>query len=201
MPPPGFFGRFGIFAEERFLDGRACGDLAAEMREAQRVPATVSLSAEHIDVDYRRTAMAQVSDETRRSVEQRLREIRPSLARHFGETLPEMERTQFLVYRKGDYFRRHTDTPPNASARTDGHVRRVSIVLFVNAQGAPGEHDGYGGGQLTFYGLLGDDRRGEGIGLPLTASADLLIAFRSELVHAVTPVEHGERCTVVSWFS
>jgi predicted 2-oxoglutarate/Fe(II)-dependent dioxygenase YbiX len=112
-----------------------------------------------------------------------------------------MERAQFLVYRKGDYFRRHTDSPPEPSARSDRKVRRVSIVLFLNAEGPPGDEGGYGGGQLTLYGLLGDDPRGEGIGLPVTPSPGLLIAFRSELVHAVTPVEHGERCTVVSWFS
>jgi SM-20-related protein len=200
MPPPGFFRRFGIFAEEGFLEASACADLTTEMREAQGMPATVSLSAEHIDVDYRRTSMAQVSDATRHFVERRLEETRPSLERHFGETLREMERTQFLVYREGDYFRRHTDSPPAASARNKD-VRRVSIVLFLNAEGAAGRQDGYGGGQLTFYGLLGDDTRGEGIGLPLTASPGLLVAFRSELVHAVTPIAHGERYTVVSWFS
>jgi SM-20-related protein len=68
-------------------------------------------------------------------------------------------------------------------------------VLFLNGEGGADQPSSYGGGQLTFYGLMGDR-----LGLPLAGRPGLLVAFRSDLVHAVTPVTRGERYTVVSWF-
>jgi hypothetical protein len=37
-------------------------------------------------------------------------------------------------------------------------------------------------------------------GVPVIGEAGLLIAFGADMVHAVTPVTHGERYTIVSWF-
>ena len=165
------------------------------MRERGGRPATVSLSEEHVDEDYRRTTLADVSEETRTLVERRIRAALPTVARHFDESLEEMERAQFLLYREGDHFRRHSDSPRDPQPSPDGTVRRISLVLFLNGEGPADEADSYEGGNLTFYGLMG-----ESVGLPLTGSPGLLVAFRSELVHAVTPVTRGVRCTVVSWF-
>jgi predicted 2-oxoglutarate/Fe(II)-dependent dioxygenase YbiX len=39
------------------------------------------------------------------------------------------------------------------------------------------------------------------VGLPLEAEPGLLITFRAEALHAVSPVTHGERRTIVSWFT
>jgi predicted 2-oxoglutarate/Fe(II)-dependent dioxygenase YbiX len=195
VPEAAFFTRFGLFANEDFLDHATSARVAAEMRERGGRPATVSLSAEHVDEDYRRTTLAEVSETTRTLVEDRMRAALPAIARHFDEPLEEMERAQFLLYREGDHFRRHSDRPPTGKPSPDGTVRRISLVLFLNGEGEADRADSYGGGQLTFYGLMGD-----GLGLPLAGRPGLLVAFRSELVHAVTPVTHGERCTVVSWF-
>jgi predicted 2-oxoglutarate/Fe(II)-dependent dioxygenase YbiX len=194
VPEAAFFTRFGLFAAEDFLDPSASARVAAEMRERGGRPATVSLSAEHVDEAYRRTTLADVSDATRTLVEERMRAAMPAIARHFDEQLEEMERAQFLLYREGDHFRRHSDRPPTGQP-SDGTVRRISLVLFLNDEGQADRPGSYGGGQLTFYGLMGED-----LGLPLTGRSGLLVAFRSELVHAVTPVTHGERCTVVTWF-
>ena len=195
MPEAAFFTRFGLFAAEEFLDGATSARVAAEMRERGGKPATVSLSAEHVDEAYRRTTLADVSEATRTLVEDRMRASLPAMARHFDEPVEDMERAQFLLYREGDHFRRHSDSPPTGKPSPDGTVRRISLVLFLNGEGEADLADSYGGGQLTFYGLIG-----EGLGLPLAGRPGLLVAFRSELVHAVTPVTHGERCTVVSWF-
>ena len=195
MPQAAFFTRFGLFAEEEFLDSATRARVVAEMRERGGRPATVSLSEEHVDEDYRRTTLADVSDETRTLVESRMRAALPSVARYFDEPLKEMERAQFLLYHEGDHFRRHSDSPRDRPSSPDGTVRRISLVLFLNGEGPADEADSYEGGNLTFYGLMG-----ESVGLPLTGSPGLLVAFRSELVHAVTPVTRGERCTVVSWF-
>jgi predicted 2-oxoglutarate/Fe(II)-dependent dioxygenase YbiX len=195
VPEAAFFTRFGLFAAEDFLDSSTSARVAAEMRERGGRPATVSLSAEHVDEAYRRTTLADVSDATRTLVEDQMRAALPPIARHFEQPLEDMERAQFLLYREGDHFRRHSDTPPGAQRSPDGTVRRISMVLFLNGEGPAEEPEAYGGGRLTFYGLMG-----EGLGLPLAGRPGLLVAFRSELVHAVTPVTHGERCTVVSWF-
>jgi len=57
----------------------------------------------------------------------------------------------------------------------------------------------YGGGALTLYELF-DGTGGQKIGLPVDPEPGLLITFVSSLLHSVTPVTHGERCTVVSWY-
>ena len=195
MPEAAFFTRFGLFADEEFLDNATTARVVAEMRERGGRPATVSLSEEHVDEDYRRTTLADVSDETRALVESRMRAALPTVARYFDEPLEEMERAQFLLYREGDHFRRHSDSPRDRERSPDRTVRRISVVLFLNGEGPADEADSYEGGNLTFYGLMG-----ESVGLPLTGSPGLLVAFRSELVHSVTPVTRGERCTVVTWF-
>ena len=195
MPEAAFFTRFGLFAEGEFLDNATSARVMAEMRERGGRPATVSLSEEHVDEDYRRTTLADVSDETRALVESRMRAALPTVARYFDEPLEEMERGQFLLYREGDHFRRHSDTPRDRQPSPDGTVRRISVVLFLNGEGPADEADSYEGGNLTFYGLMG-----ESVGLPLTGRPGLLVAFRYELVHSVTPVTRGERCTVVTWF-
>jgi SM-20-related protein len=195
MPEAAFFTRFGLFAEEEFLDRATSARVAAEMRERGGRPATVSLSAEHVDEDYRRTTLADVSEEIRTLVEGRMRAALGAIGSYFDEPLEEMERAQFLLYREGDHFRRHSDSPRGEQPSPDGTVRRISLVLFLNGEGPADEADSYEGGQLTFYGLMGGS-----LGLPITGRPGLLVAFRSELVHAVTSVTRGERCTVVSWF-
>jgi SM-20-related protein len=195
VPEAAFFTRFGLFADHEFLDAATCARVVDEKRRRGGRPATVSLSGEHVDEDYRRTTLVDISDETRALVEDRIRGARPAITRHFDEQLDDMERAQFLLYREGDHFRRHTDSHRD---RGDRGVtpRRISTVLFLNGEGAPDQPDSYAGGQLTFYGLMG-----EGLGLPLAGRPGLLVAFRSDLVHSVTPVTRGERYTVVSWFS
>jgi SM-20-related protein len=72
------------------------------------------------------------------------------------------------------------------------------VVVFLNDQAEEPSPLTYGGGTLTFYGLLGGEK-GEKVGLPLVGEEGLLVAFKSNITHAVTPVTHGERFTVVTW--
>jgi predicted 2-oxoglutarate/Fe(II)-dependent dioxygenase YbiX len=194
VPEAAFFTRFGLFADRELLDPATCAHVVAEMRRRGGRPATVSLSGEHVDEGYRRTTLVDISEATRALVEDRIRAGLPAIERHFDEQLGDIERAQFLLYREGDHFRRHTDSHRDGPSR-EVTPRRISAVVFLNGEGAADRPDSYGGGQLTFYGLMGD-----GLGLPLVGRPGLLVAFRSDLVHAVTPVTHGERCTVVSWF-
>ena len=200
VPDPEFFARFGIFSR-RFLDDATCTELRTEMRTASGSPATVAPADEEVDEGYRRTKMADVSDPTREKIRARLLSLMPELSGYFDVPLSEVQRPQFLVYRRGDFFRRHIDSAEDDSAAQAVRARRVSTVVFLNGEGQEADEDSYGGGALTFYGLLGDDPPARDVGLPLTGATGLLVAFRSDAIHSVTPVTHGERYTIVSWFS
>ena len=64
-------------------------------------------------------------------------------------------------------------------------------VLFLN--------DDYTGGALTLYGLV-DDPKWRDYGFAVAPAPGLLVAFPSDMLHEVTPVIAGERCTVANWF-
>ncbi|MGI8429753.1 MAG: 2OG-Fe(II) oxygenase [Solirubrobacteraceae bacterium] len=201
MASAALLARFGIFVRKGLLDPDLCQRLSAEMRSASRHPATVRAISEdgvadEVDEEHRRTQMAEVSEASVALIEERLLGVKPALEEHFSMQLSTLQPPQFLVYREGDFFRAHID---NASERLAGDRvarRRLSVVMFVNS----GESE-YGGGALTFYGLLDQDARGESVGIPLAGAPGLFVAFRSGTVHSVTPVTAGERCTVVSWLA
>jgi len=125
--------------------------------------------------------------------------VRPSLAAHYGLTLSGEQAPQFLSYMTGDFYRPHRDNTKERDTSGSSHERRISAVLFLNEASAEPRDGTYGGGALTFYGLF-DDPRAESVGLPLEAEPGLLITFRAETVHGVSPVTHGRRCTAVSWY-
>lgn len=128
-----------------------------------------------------------------------LEAVRPALQQHFSEGTLAWEGPQFLVYRSGDYFRPHRDRPVEPEDDLTRR-RRISIVVFLNGTGETTLPETFDGGALTFYGLL-DDPRLRAIGYPLRAETGLLVAFRSDILHEVTPVSRGERHSVVAWLA
>jgi predicted 2-oxoglutarate/Fe(II)-dependent dioxygenase YbiX len=201
MVPPSLLARFGIFAHEQFLDAETCAALEKEMLAVRKRPATVRVLAQdavdyEVDEEHRRTQMAEVSQSSMASIERRLSDLRPALEEYFSLRLVTIQPPQFLIYREGDYFHAHVD---NASERVLGDrvaQRRVSVVIFVN-----GGNGDYEGGELTFFGLLNQGEHAQEIGIPLSADGGLLVAFRSETLHSVSPVSNGQRCTIVSWLA
>ncbi len=109
------------------------------------------------------------------------------------------EGPQFLVYRPGDFFRPHRDRAVEPEDDVTKR-RRISIVVFLNGTGETILPETFDGGALTFYGLL-DDPRLRAVGYPLRAETGLLVAFRSDILHEVTPVSRGERHSVVAWLT
>jgi SM-20-related protein len=202
MPDAAFFSPFGFFVTPDFLEAELCAELRAEMGAAATEPATVHDEQERYAVDERRrsTAWAGVSAATESVLQQRLLNLMPRVGSHFEVELTDVQTLQFLVYRPGDYFLPHRDRNEGADAAAFSRRRQVSVLLFLNEQSDEPAPERYGGGELTFYGLLGDDERARSVGLPLTGRAGLLVAFRSAIVHEVTAVTHGERYTVVTWF-
>jgi SM-20-related protein len=132
-------------------------------------------------------------------VSSRLEAVRPALQRRFAEGTLAWEGPQFLLYRTGDFFVPHRDRPVEPEDAVSRR-RRVSIVIFLNGTGGATLPETYDGGALTFYGLL-DGPRLRTIGYPLRAEAGLLIAFRSDILHEVTPVSRAERYSIVAWLA
>lgn len=196
---PSFFARFGLYVAPDFLDGETCRRVRESMDEAQQVEATVEDEGElEVDRSHRKTRVAKVPAETSTLVRERLDALRETLSGHFGLDLEECEKPQFLVYEEGDFFRPHMDSSDKDADEAAG--RRVSAVIFLNEASDEPAPDAYGGGSLSFYGLLQDDPKGQGVGLPLVGSPGALVAFPSHMIHGVTPVTHGRRYTIASWF-
>jgi SM-20-related protein len=200
MPGADFFARLGLFVRPNFLDAETCARLRAAATEARKVPGMVASedAAYEVDVRTRRTDIADVSDETMELVATPLDALTPEIERHYSVDAEGRQRLQFLVYKEGDFFGAHTDRTESGKGASFSKRRLVSVVVFLNDQAEEPSPLTYGGGTLTFYGLLGGEK-GEKVGLPLVGEEGLLVAFKSNITHAVTPVTRGERFTVVTW--
>src|SRR5436853_442568 len=83
-----------------------------------------------------------------------------------------------------------------AGLRDASRFRKVSAVIFLSAPAPEPLPETYGGGELMLHGPYGSREP------PVRADAQpgTLVAFRAETTHEVTPVTHGERFTIVSWY-
>lgn len=201
MPHASFFAKLGLFVVQDFFDAGLCAKVRAEMRAAPNNRATISRGSEIlVDENARRTKWIKVSASTRLLVQDRLLAVMPNVASHFDLALTDCEYLQFLRYGTDDFFEPHTDNSDRDDAFDVVQARQVSVVLFLNGEMEKPEPDGYSGGALTLYGLI--DKPGwETKGFSVVGEPGLLIAFRSDVHHEVTPVTHGERYTIVTWFS
>jgi SM-20-related protein len=180
-----------------FLDAEICRDIVSEMRSAAGGPATVYGKEKSGAVDelVRKVSRITVSPETRERVMRQLLNRKGEIEEHFGVTVNECEEPQFLHYKPGDYFVAHQDgnTP---LIFDDSRFRKLSVVIFLNAQSdepAPGT---YCGGSLVLHGPCPNyDLR-----IPVSNDPGTLAAFRAEITHEVMPILHGERYTIVSWY-
>jgi SM-20-related protein len=120
---------------------------------------------------------------------------RERVAEHFGVRLSRCEEPQFLWYRTGDFFVAHQDGNTGLVRLDSDKSRLVSVSIFLNQQSETAENDSYSGGSLVFSDWRLDTR------FDLAGEAGTLVAFRSEITHEVTPVTHGERYAIVSWYA
>ena len=179
------------------LDKAACSALCAEIRAAAgRDAGLLGRSGQKPAwPEVRRTRRAEVSPATKARIERLLARKKPVLERHFGVALSACEEPQFLHYREGDFFVPHQDgnTP---LIHDESRFRKVSAVIFLNAQADDPSPESYAGGSLILHGpYSGPDLR-----IAMPAFAGSLLTFRSETTHEVTPVTRNERFTIVSWY-
>lgn len=182
---------------ERFLDDATRAEIVAELERAHGAPATV-LSAQQggmVHSAVRRTTRVAVSPETRALVRQRLMERKAQIEAHFGVPVTECEEPQFLRYETGDYFVPHQDgnTP---MVWDDSRFRRISAVIFLSQRSDEPAPDTYGGGALVFHGPY----TAPNVRVAASAQPGTLVTFRAETTHEVTPVTHGVRFTIATWF-
>jgi SM-20-related protein len=175
------------------LDEAACAALHIELSAAGGSAAAL-LSGEVRPLVRRVTRIA-APVETSKWVTQLIMDQKGTLERHFGLALTACEPPQFLHYQEGDFFVPHQDgnTP---LIHDDSRFRKISVVLFLSAQANEPAPDRYGGGALVLHGpYLGPTLR-----VTMPNAPGTLVAYRAETTHEVTPVTHGERFTIVSWF-
>lgn len=192
----------GLLLVRDFLDAGARAAVWAEARAAAGHTAPVYIEGAEglVHEDVRKTTSLEVSAALVSDVERRLLESRGAIGERFGATLAGCEHPQFLRYGEGDFFVRHQDADTQQSEYEHLTARKVSVVIFLNGASDESDPETYGGGSLVIY------RAGEGAGsaarlFPVAGEPGLLVAFRSDTVHEVTPVTRGERFTVVSWFN
>lgn len=180
-----------------FLDAAACEALRAELRRADGGRATVlgQSAAGSVQPQIRSATRAAVPAGTRERIMRPLRERKGAIEQHFGMALGECEKPQFLLYQTGDFFVAHQDgnTP---LIYDQSRFRKISVVIFLSAQSPEPSPETYGGGSFVFHGPYS----GPSLRVPMAPAPGTLVAFRAETTHEVTPVTHGERFTIVSWY-
>lgn len=202
MPDYPFFARRGLFVRPAFLPPPAGARLIALAARGSYHPAGVAhLEERKVDPAVRSTGVAEAGDAL---VELLTGTLSPALAEieaWHGSPLRIVGGPDLLRYLPGDHYLPHRDRGDHGAEPSEMRARRVSLVLFLNGQSAgPRECSacGFGGGELVFFGLA-PGAAWTRVGFPLRGETGLLVAFPSELVHEVRPVEWGERYTVVCW--
>jgi SM-20-related protein len=185
---------FNLFLLNNFLDPETCARLRAELSEAPTTQAPVYIqgSEELVHEDVRKTTSVHPAPETFTNVHAHLLQQKPALEQHFGETLHDCERPQFLRYKEGDFFVRHQDGNTQQLDFDHLRIRRISIVVFLNDFSSEPQDGCFSGGTLNFY--------DQNETFALQGETGLLVAFTAETFHEVLPVTSGERFTIISWF-
>jgi SM-20-related protein len=163
-----------------FFSAEECQLLLALMARTEPLPPVMRAILTLVDTSLRKLQDVPMPPEVHHLIGQKLADVSAGLCQHFRLSGPlQWEPLQFLCYRSGDYFRPHADTIAD-------RPRALSVVLYLN------DSDTYQGGQLRFH------PPGENP-VALAPSAGMLLAFRPELVHEVTPLQSGKRYSIATW--
>jgi SM-20-related protein len=184
-----------LFIVKDFLTPDTCSAIVAELKAAQGDAATVygrTISGS-VDRGIRQTLRLRPADNVVELIKTRLLAQQPAIEKHFGVNVSECEEPQFLRYGVGDFFVAHQDGNTGL-LQLHTERRRVSLVIFLSRESELAQPDTHCGGSLVFT----DFRSGREF--KPGAEPGMLVAFRSETTHEVTPVTHGNRYSIVSWF-
>lgn len=186
---------FDLLVVKEFFNAETCLAILNDMRRSPATAATTYGQGEAtVDERVRRTRRVSAPAETVRYVTRRLEEYLQSVEQHFAVRLEGCEEPQFLCYRTGDFFVAHQDGNTRLINTESDRTRRVSVSIFLNRQSPVEGGEDYCGGSLVF-----SDWR-TGVRQEMFGEPGMLVAFRSEITHEVTPVTGGERYAIVSWY-
>lgn len=190
--------QFNLFLLRNFLDTKTCHDLIEEMRSAPITQAPVYIAGSEgvIHEDVRKTTSWHPSEDTITQLQNLMFAQKAALEAHFGFSLTDCERPQFLRYQPGDFFVRHQDGNTETLEFDHLRIRKISLIAFLNNHAAEPKENCYSGGALSFY----DNKDPAAESFPLLGETGLLVAFRADTYHEVLPVTSGDRFTIISWF-
>jgi len=179
------------------VDAAALDQLRREMGASQGAPATVLGSAAQRSVmsSARKATRIGVGEAARGEIVELLTMLQPRIETHFGRPLDGFEPPQFLRYGPGDYFVPHQDgnTP---LVHDESRFRKVTVVIFLNAQSEQPAPETFSGGSLVLHGPMDQAQPP----LSLAPAPGTLVAFPAETTHEVVPITLGRRLSVVSWY-
>lgn len=190
---------YDLLVAHEFLTESICRNIISESSRSESRPATVygRIDSGSVDERVRKTSRLTVSPQTLESLNQRLLEYKSKVEEHFHISLRDCEEPQFLRYDVGDFFVAHQDGNTGMIRLASDAERRISFSLFLNEQSEDAKPGTYSGGSLKFsdYRKPPPDRE-----FCMPVETGLLVAFRSELTHEVTPITRGQRYSIVSWY-
>src|ERR1051325_4997297 len=104
------------------------------------------------------------------------------------------DRVRELLLARKDTLERHFGV--TLATCEEPQFRKIPPIISLSGSSPEPSPGTYGGGVLTFHDpVFGSPKR-----LPLTPPPGTVVAFRAETTHEVTPVTHGERFTIVTWY-
>lgn len=191
--------RYDLLLTPNFLDDVGCQEIIQEADAGACNPATVyghgNFGSVHDRV--RKAARLKLPSTFTEFVTDRLLEHKKTIEQRFSISLNDCEEPQFLRYDIGDFFVAHQDGNTGLLQLTSDAERKVSVVIFLNRQSERADSGTYNGGSLKFYDYRAEPPYSE---FELPVYTGMLVAFRSELTHEVTPVTRGKRYSIVSWY-
>lgn len=194
--------RFGIFTREDFLPPSLCEQLCKDIDDAPLENGDIWApeSGFHVEEEVKRRKEFSYSADTKPDLHRRLFDISAELAKVFGFQFTSVQPLKMTRYDVGDFYRPHRDIADAQDAPDVIRARKLALTLFLNQQGDYPDEGDYCGGSLTFYGLI-NDPAWQAVGMPLDSERGMIVAFRPDVIHEVTPVTHGTRYAITTWFA
>ncbi|MFL6375548.1 MAG: 2OG-Fe(II) oxygenase [Pyrinomonadaceae bacterium] len=194
--------QLGVFIREDFLPPSLCEYVCREIDAGAIGDGDVWSQGYGLNVreEVKRRKEVSYSADTKPELHRLLFEVSHELSERFQVELRQIQPLKFTRYDPGDFYKPHRDIVDDPDAPELIRSRKLAVTLFLNQQGDEPSEGDYCGGSLTFYGLV-EDPAWVGIGIPLDSESGMMVAFRPDIVHEVTPITHGRRYAITTWFA
>ncbi len=194
--------KLGIYIRENALDSHYISEILHKTKDSNFNLATVNNDDGNYSVNQneRNTKILELNTKLSDDITKFLLNSKKEVGIHFNLSLSNCQEPQLLKYKKGDFFKKHVDRSEDEDGAEFSRKRRISAVIFLNSQEETPQNNCYTGGSLVFYGLMKSGSSGD-VAIPLNGKKGLLVCFKSNIVHEVTPVTNGTRYTLVSWYT